>query len=259
MSTKVLRGPRLAPSPACRRARPRLRPAAAARSRRGASSNCRRTCFSPRLSRRLIRRRMTLHYSGNRTASDRTFERAAQEVGQLPARQAAPSAAHFRQNTPGGKAVPRTGSRVLMLAACGLCSSRPRPRCAGLADAAGADHHPARPRRRRRRVHAAARRGIAEAPRPALRGREPARRRAQHRHARLRGGRRPTATRSACCRASPSSTTSSPSRTCRSIPRRISSRSSTCSSTPTRWSSTPRSTSRRSPNSSRWPSPSPAR
>ncbi len=50
-------------------------------------------------------------------------------------------------------------------------------------------------RRRRRRVLAAARRGVAEALRPAVRGGEPARRRAQHRHARLRGGARPTATR----------------------------------------------------------------
>ena len=101
--------------------------------------------------------------------------------------------------------------------------------------AAGEDHHSARARRRRRRVHAADGRGAAEAPRPALHRREPARRRAQHRHPRLRRSRRRTATPSASCPASRSSTTSSPSRTCRSIRRRISSRSSTCSSTPTRW------------------------
>ena len=49
-------------------------------------------------------------------------------------------------------------------------------------------HHPARPRRRRRRLHAPDRRGVAEAAGPAVHGREPARRRAQHRHARLRRG-----------------------------------------------------------------------
>ena len=47
---------------------------------------------------------------------------------------------------------------------------------------------------------------LAEAPRPAVRGGEPARRRAQHRHAGLRRDRRRTATRSASLRASRSST-----------------------------------------------------
>ncbi len=56
---------------------------------------------------------------------------------------------------------------------------------------------------------------LQKAIRPALRGGEPSRRRAQHRHARLRGGRSPTATRSVCCPASPWSTTSF---CCKSLP-----------------------------------------
>ena len=75
---------------------------------------------------------------------------------------------------------------------CGMACGRAwrRDACvgAGLARAPGEDHHPARSGRRRRRVHALAGRGIAEAARPAVPRREPAGRRAQHRLARLRRG-----------------------------------------------------------------------
>ena len=57
---------------------------------------------------------------------------------------------------------------------------------AELADANGAVHHSARSRRRRRRFCPPPGRRAAAEIRPAIRGREPSRRRAQHRRARLR-------------------------------------------------------------------------
>ena len=88
-----------------------------------------------------------------------------------------------------GEAIVQRGIAILAVAIGSRRCHRSGANLTGaeLADANGADHHSARGRRRRRHFRPAARRRTAEEIRPAVRGREPSRRRAQHRHARLRG------------------------------------------------------------------------
>ena len=178
-------------------------------------------------------RRSASHYSRH-GGPVRTFVRRSTTVGvgQLPARQARQSSADFRQNTPGENPMPRLLS-LMCAAAVWLI-----PAASVLAE-----DYPSRPVR------------IIIPLGPGGGGDVFTRLMAEELHKRLGqpfivenrpgGGLNigtracaealPTVIPSASCPANRWSTTSSPSRTCRSTRKRISSRSSTCSSTPTRW------------------------